>query len=47
MTTVAVEGNRRVGSMTLTEAEQCISDIKSWFQRKSDVQIVEASPAGI
>ena len=46
MTTVAVEGNRRVGNMTDTETEQCVLDIKSWFERKSTVELREASSAG-
>jgi hypothetical protein len=46
MTTVAVEGNRRVGNMTDTETEQCVLDIKSWFERKSNVDLAAASSAG-
>mmetsp|Transcript_2579 Transcript_2579/g.4693 ORF Transcript_2579/g.4693 Transcript_2579/m.4693 type:complete len:177 (-) Transcript_2579:321-851(-) len=45
MTTVATEGNRRVGAMTNTEIEQCVQDIKSWFERKSDLDMTSASPA--
>eukprot|EP00602_Paraphysomonas_sp_CaronLab_P006744 CAMPEP_0185018774 /NCGR_PEP_ID=MMETSP1103-20130426/1444_1 /TAXON_ID=36769 /ORGANISM="Paraphysomonas bandaiensis, Strain Caron Lab Isolate" /LENGTH=178 /DNA_ID=CAMNT_0027548745 /DNA_START=68 /DNA_END=604 /DNA_ORIENTATION=- len=36
--TVAQEGNRRRGKMTTDEVEQCLVDIKSWFERKSDVE---------
>ena len=43
---MASEGNRRVGAMTETEVEQCVLDIKSWFERKSDIDVVIASPAG-
>mmetsp|Transcript_20437 Transcript_20437/g.18571 ORF Transcript_20437/g.18571 Transcript_20437/m.18571 type:complete len:179 (+) Transcript_20437:3-539(+) len=33
MTTVAEEGNRRIGEMSNDEIKQCIIDIKSWFNR--------------
>ena len=33
MTTVAEEGNARVGDMTKEELTQCVLDIKSWFAR--------------
>ena len=46
MTTVAIEGNRRVGGMTGTEIEQCVLDIKSWYERKSPIDLVAASAAG-
>lgn len=44
--TVAVEGNRRKGDTSLAEIEQCILDIKSWFQRvdsKTDISGLSSS----
>uniref|UniRef100_A0A7S1XMT8 Knr4/Smi1-like domain-containing protein n=1 Tax=Phaeomonas parva TaxID=124430 RepID=A0A7S1XMT8_9STRA len=34
--TVAEEGNRRVGSMSAEEQDQCVMDVVSWFQRHSE-----------
>ena len=46
MTTVAEEGNRRIGDMTHTEVEQCVLDIKTWFERKGNADFSPASASG-
>lgn len=43
MTTVAEEGNRRRGSASMEEVDQCILDIKSWFQRQTSIRSFESA----
>ena len=34
MTTVALEGNKRAGKISIEEIEQSILDISAWFKKK-------------
>mmetsp|Transcript_34879 Transcript_34879/g.46111 ORF Transcript_34879/g.46111 Transcript_34879/m.46111 type:complete len:183 (+) Transcript_34879:83-631(+) len=44
--TVAEEGNRRTGNMDVQEFEQCVLDIVSWFEDKSNSKEDKGSSLG-
>ena len=41
--TVAEEGNRRKGGMSIAEARQCVNDTITWFKRIDDFDCIEGS----
>mmetsp|Transcript_8923 Transcript_8923/g.9436 ORF Transcript_8923/g.9436 Transcript_8923/m.9436 type:complete len:179 (-) Transcript_8923:180-716(-) len=41
--TVAEEGNRRRGDMSEDEIRQCVLDIKSWFERRTNVGLADGA----
>uniref|UniRef100_A0A7S2WUC1 Knr4/Smi1-like domain-containing protein n=1 Tax=Rhizochromulina marina TaxID=1034831 RepID=A0A7S2WUC1_9STRA len=39
--TVAEEGNRRKGGMSRAETKQCVLDVRTWFERNSELSLHE------